>query len=299
MIIDFHAHWWPSDEYVHSKDAWKMTILGVNQGYYKPLGFDMEDAELEQQFFDPDGSVLLKRMEEAGVDKTVILPLDWEKVNGASTKHIMEQNRAYSELSEKHPDKIIAFFSIHPERENAPQSFKTAVSHWGMKGLKLYPPTGFYPTDKICTPFYEICLAYDLPVLFHGTTSPMSTEPYCHPDGFSQLAATFPELKIVVAHSGGREWQKEAIRACREHENIYLDISGLQSVKEKASFLNLIKYLFDSLGTFQKVLFGTDSPIFNGICEVKDMVTTLGQADVPEEELSNLMGNAGRRILKL
>ncbi len=299
MIIDFHAHWWPSSEYILSKDVWKKITHGVNQSYYKPLGINIEDFELEKQFFDPNGSVLLKRMKDAGVDKTVILPLDWENIYGEPAKNIMEQNKAYSELSKKHPDKIIAFFSIHPEKKNASQLFEAAVKYDGIKGLKLYPPTGFYPDDTICTPFYKTCLSHDLPVLFHGTTSSMLKKQYCHPEGFEKLAANFPELKIIIAHAGGLAWPKEAIQACQRNKNIYLDISGLQSAMNKGPFLKKVKYLFNSLGSFEKVLFGTDSPIFNGICETCDMVKNLGETEVPKEELLNLLGDTGRLILKL
>lgn len=299
MIIDFHAHWWPSNEYVLRKDVWKTIIHGINQGNYRPRGIHTDDADLEKQFFDPDGSALLKRMETAGVDKTVILPLDWENIYGRPEKDIMAQNRAYAALSQKYPDKIIVFFSIHPGRENAAQLFKAAVKHEGIKGLKLYPPTGFYPDDRVCTPLYKICLSYDLPVLFHGMASSMSKKQYCHPDGFTKLAVKFPGLKIIIAHAGGPEWAEQAIEACQQHKNIYLDISGLQSATNKDSFITSIRYLFDSLGSFEKVLFGTDSPIFNGICETGEMVNRIHKSDVPQKELSNLLGNTGCRILKL
>jgi uncharacterized protein len=297
MIIDSHAHWWPSDEYVQSKAAWKMLIKGLKERYYKPAGVDIGEDDLKKIFFDPDGSLLLNQMKEAGIDKCVILPLDWEKICGKAEKDIIEQNRVYAELSNKYPDKIISFFSINPERANAVKSFQTAVTEWGMKGLKLYPPTGFYPDDPLCTPFYEICCEYDLPVVFHGAGSPMSDTQFCHPDGFKRLADTFPELKIVIAHSGGTEWFKEAASLYRKRENIFMDISGFQGVRDTDIFKNFLKQLYDLAESFERIMFGTDNPIFNGVCKAADMVDAIYNIDLPEREKSNLLGNAAEKLL--
>ena len=48
--------------------------------------------------------------------------------NGVAEKGILEQNKVYADLSQKHPDRIISFFSIDPERDNAAKSFRTAVT---------------------------------------------------------------------------------------------------------------------------------------------------------------------------
>jgi predicted TIM-barrel fold metal-dependent hydrolase len=44
----------------------------------------------------------------------------------------------------------------------------------------------------------------------------ISDRQYCHPDGFRRLAEKFPELKIVIAHSGGTEWFRESAVLYRE-----------------------------------------------------------------------------------
>ncbi len=299
MIIDFHAHWWPSDMFVHAKPSWDIFIQGVNGTYYKPAKVDLTDNELKALYFDPEGAKLLKQMEEAGVDMTVLLPLDWGNVFGLPEMDIVKQNEVYAKLSKTHSDKIISFFTIDPIRENGSQYFQKAVKDWGMKGLKLYPPTGFFPFDDICMPFYKTCLNYGLPVVFHGTTSPISPIEYCHPDGFKKLADKLPELKIVIAHSGGLAWHVEALNACLEYDNIYLDISGLQSILDLEMFKGRITNMFSTLKSFEKVLFGTDNPIFNGMCSVKNMVSHLQGLDLPEIEKKNLLGNTAKRIMNL
>jgi uncharacterized protein len=297
MIIDIHAHWWPSKDYMISEDGWKIFLQGLNMKFYKPAGVSLKNEELEDYFFDPEGEKLIAEMEKAGTDKTVILPLDWGCILGEPNLDIIEQNKAYAKLASKRPDKIIAFFSINPLAGKSPEHFKTAVDEWGMKGLKLYPPTGFYPYDDSCTPYYKICLEHDLPVIYHGSTSSMSKTEFSHPDHFSVLAANFPGLKIVLAHAGGNEWRDQAIKACLYHKNIYLDISGWQLSGPHIS--KNISLLYSNLGSFDKVMFGTDGPIFNGMMKTKAFIWAIRKSDVPEDELDKLFVKSAKGILCL
>ena len=299
MIIDFHAHWWPSDRFVQSRQAWKTFIRGVNKRNYKTADIELKDEELEEFFFDPDGAKLLRQMNTAGVDMTVLLPLDWDKVNGAAERNIIEQNEAYSQLSKQYPDKFISFFSIDPERKDATPLFSTAVKEWGMRGLKLYPPTGFFPDDQCCSSLYEICLDYGLPVVFHGTTSVLSAISYCHPEGFRRLAKKYPALKIVIAHAGGLEWHTDAVQACLDYDHVYLDISGFQGILDPVVFKFALENMYSNLKSFEKVLFGTDNPMFNRMCPIKDMIANLKDLNIPEHEKANLLGNTGKNLLGL
>ena len=70
-------------------------------------------------------------------------------------------------------------------------------------------------------------------------------------------------------------------------------------VRDKSAFQNLLKMIYSKLGTFEKVLFGTDSPIFNGICAVHEMVEYIGRLDIPETQRANLLGNTAKRLLHL
>ena len=296
MIIDFHAHWWPGREYVNSRQSWKLIVAAINKTYYKALGIDLTDKALEKIYFDQDGSMLLEQMEIAGVDMTVLLPLDWGLVYGETDRDILEQNRVFAKFSQEHPDSIIAFFSIDPRREGAVRHFQTAVEDGAMKGLKLYPPTGFYPDDEVCQPLYEICLDRGLPVVYHAAPSPMQQVEYSHPDCFRRLAEKFPRLKIVMAHAGG-EWAGPAVAACRDHENIYMDISGWQTMAGGEP--DGVSYLFSKLDSFEKVFWGTDNPIFNGLMKAPDWVSSIKQSDIPEKEKSNLLGDSAARLLRL
>jgi hypothetical protein len=49
-------------------------------------------------FWDPDGEKLIKEMDEAGIDKTVIFPQDYGLPLGEPNITIKEQNKAFAEI---------------------------------------------------------------------------------------------------------------------------------------------------------------------------------------------------------
>jgi len=296
-VIDVHAHWWPGVEFVHQRSFWPLFIRHLTGNFFQGLGFEISEAALEQQFFDPQGIRLLANMDAAGIERTVLLPLDWGLTYGEAEVDIIAQNRAHVELAAKYPGRIVPFFGIDPSRQEGDRHFRTAVRDWGVKGLKLYPPCGFYPWDERCTPYYRVCLEYGLPVIFHGSPSPMTKVAYSHPQEFAKLAQQLPELRIVIAHAGGLDWLSAALEAAREHENIFLDLSGWQAVASRDQYGDRLQKLFKITKRFDQIMFGTDNPIFNGILSAADMVTAVRESTLPSEQKALLLGGTAARLL--
>ncbi|MCK5186296.1 MAG: amidohydrolase, partial [Deltaproteobacteria bacterium] len=97
---------------------------------------------------DPEAEGLLAEMDEAGIDKSVIFPVDFGVALGDPEVPIEEVNKKYSELARKHPDRLVAFAGVDPRRKDAPDLFKRCINEWGMQGCKLHPCAGFYPNQK-------------------------------------------------------------------------------------------------------------------------------------------------------
>jgi predicted TIM-barrel fold metal-dependent hydrolase len=137
QVTDSHAHWWPSREFVHQRSFWSPFIAHLRDSLFREMGFDISPETLERQFFDPEGRQLLVSMAAAGIDRTVLLPLDWGLQYGEAAIDIITQNRAYAELADRYPGRFVPFFGIDPNRADGDRHFRTAVCQWGMKGLKL------------------------------------------------------------------------------------------------------------------------------------------------------------------
>ena len=104
------------------------------------------------------------------------------------------------------------------------------------KGIKLYPPLGYYPNDTRLHPVYEYAQKKDIPIMSHCSrggvyvkkvTDEMLNESnpigrtvvkkkakqfsdiYTDPANYDPIATKYPDLKICLAHFGGdTEWDK-------------------------------------------------------------------------------------------
>lgn len=168
----------------------------------------------------------ISEMDEAKIDKAVILPLDYGLAIGEAKVSIEEQNQEYAKMAEQYPDRLIPFFGIDPRREGVLQLFEKAIDKWEMKGLKFHPTSGFYPNDKACYPLYERCQDLNLPVIVHTGPifSPLKSK-FAKPIYLDDVAADFPDLTLIAAHLG-YGWWEEAMFLAMNKSNIYLDIAA-------------------------------------------------------------------------
>ncbi len=251
-------------------------------------------------------------MDEAGVDKAVILPMDYYLTLGRSAATIEEINGFYAKMAAAYPDRLIAFVGVDPRRgKEALELFDRGVEKWGMRGLKVHPVVGFYMNDERAYPLYERCQKLGLPVLFH--TGAARALPMCsrfgQPIYIDDLAVNFPNLNLIAAHMGGHGWWKEALMMASWRPNVYLDISAWQRelVLWPLEFYRILRLILDSTAR-DRVLFGSDWPILKTILSEKSWVSSLREPDeaiaragftFTKEEVNALLGGNAARLLGL
>jgi len=135
----------------------------------------------------------------------------------------------------------------------------------GVRGFKFHPNTqAFWPHDRAHYPLYEVIAEAGLIALFHsGTTGIGAGMPggggvrlkYSNPMCVDDVAADFPELRIILAHPSF-PWQDEALAIAVHKPNVYIDLSGWSP---KYFPENLIRYTNTQLR--HKMLFGSDYPL--------------------------------------
>jgi hypothetical protein len=273
--------------------------------------FDEEFALIENSF-DPDGKKLIHAMFEAGIDKTVIFPSsDYDLLEGAGRAGvpIEERNLKCYQLAAEHPDKFVSFFSIDPRRQNAGKLFSEGLNQHGVKGLKLLPGSGFFPQDKVVYPLYEIASDHMVPVLFHSgpLVSPMKSK-FTDPLNYDEVAADFPDMSIVMAHSGFGYWPI-SLSIAQNKPNVYLEMSGWQTylARDPYYFYRSIRTIVNVI-TSKRVLFGTDSPFITRVLNQKEFVNAI--SNLPEDmiraglnlnqaELKDILGGNACRLLKI
>ena len=253
MVLDFHVH-------VGRMEDWHPWVIDFLR---------TQNPSLFENF---DGIMSPKGLEELlisqGVKKGVILAEYSPLTTGVVTNEFV-----HSFCRAGNRDMFIPFASVDPATDPDPAStLERCVSDMGFRGLKLYPSyQHFYPNDREVYPIYETAIELDIPVMFHTGTSIYrnSKMKFADPIHLDEVAADFPELKIVMAHSGRGFWYDRAFFLSRVHRNLYMEISGLPPKK-------LLEYFPDLERNADKVIFGSDWPGVGGIGENVEAIRSLG-----------------------
>ncbi len=152
----------------------------------------------------------------------------------------MQEAHEYAIRSVKqHSERLYLNAVINP-RNYVPQQLDE-LKGWresnNLRMLKLHPSMHNYylptyspfPGDvsrKMIYPVFEQARALNVPVMIH-----MGETPYAMPAQIAPVAEAFPDVPIVVAHSGANNIPanaNDAILLARGHGNVYLGVSWVQ-----------------------------------------------------------------------
>ena len=224
-------------------------------------------------------------MKEAGVDKSVILPVV------TSPKQFESINRFSAGKDGK--DGIIAFGGIHPDNED-PEEKLDYIKSLGLKGVKLHPDyQGTYVNDEKYIRIIRHAEKIGLITLIHAGYDVLSPDNvHCTPDRAIDMlkkADVKENNKIVLAHLGGHKGAEESLeKLCGR--NVWLDTSYVLN-KIEPSFL--IK-MFEKHG-YDKLLFASDSPWG----DQKSFVSTLKSLDISEENKEKIFYKNAKHLFAL
>ena len=137
----------------------------------------------------------------------VIFPVDAERETGFRRYN----NTEMLEIAAENSDVLIPFVSIDPHKGKlGVREARRLIEEYGVKGFKFHPTMqGFYPNDRMAYPLYEAINDGGAIALFHtGQTGVGSGMPggmgmrlkYSNPMYMDDVAADFPDLKIILAH---------------------------------------------------------------------------------------------------
>jgi hypothetical protein len=308
MIIDFHSHIWRREWRNETMwDAMAGMMIQRLGGARSPVSKEAVKNDIFANYLDPSGERHLQQMEEAGIELTVLHPLDYGLCTaGEAPASIEEQNQAHAEVVKRHPAKFAAFVGVDPRRDNALDLLKRGITEWGFKGLKLHPAAGFYPDDEGFDSIYRKACELNVPLLIHtGHIAPPLDDRFARPANIDALAARFPELTIIAAHMA-YDWWGELAEVGRKRPNVYTDISGWQptAVVDGSSFHQALGEILKSMGA-ERVLFGTDGLVFGRAMKAAEWIETLtilphgagGAISVTETEVRAVLGFNAQRLL--
>ncbi len=278
-FIDVHVHP-PTKEFI--VDAGGPHVKAAAEKF----GHSIELKTFEQ---------MLEEYSAAGVEKLVLFAWDAE-----TTSHRPRvTNEFISKVVERHPDRILGFASVDPHKKTAVKDLDYAIRELKLCGLKLHPQVqAFEPNSPRYYPLYSKCVEFDVPITFHSGSTYWGAGlkggggvklRFSDPMLLDDVAADFPELKLIMAHPGW-PWQDEQLAIAMHKENVSIDLSGWSPKYFQPLLVTYMTKLIP-----EKFLFGTDYPMLSPERWLKDFETLRVSAEVRNMVLRE---NA-RRLLKL
>jgi len=191
---------------------------------------------------------------------------------------------------------------ISPEAVSVVRRFR----EWGIRGLKLYPPTQrFSASDRAVYPLYEAAAEQGLAVLFHFgiTIAPVYDLRYADPLHLSGAANDFPDVTFAIAHCGAG-FLREALFLAYHTENIWVDTSGTNNWREFTPGAPPLETVFrDLVRTYgpRRIMFGTDSGIPGEyrVAILKEQRDLFDRLDLTPEDRAAIFGGNARRLFRL
>ncbi|WP_117214454.1 amidohydrolase family protein [Allorhizocola rhizosphaerae] len=192
----------------------------------------------------------------------VVFTVDAESATG----HPPVRSDEVAQACAEHPDVLIPFGSVDPWRAAAAvRQARRLVSEHGVRGFKFHPSLqAFHPNDRMAYPLYEALQELGMVALFHSGQTGIGAGlrggagirlAYANPMALDDVAADFPDLRIIIAHPSF-PWQDEALAVALHKPLVHIDLSGWSP---KYFPPQLVRYANTLLR--DKVLFGSDFPL--------------------------------------
>jgi len=269
LVIDFHLH----AGIYHELHPWVMEWMKTN----------VEDPEgLVRSVLTPEG--IQSYLRDNGVDYAVALA----ELSPITTG--MLSNEGVAELCSQ-VECLIPFCNINPFLVgNLAEELERYVTGMGFRGVKLYPTyQHFYANDSRLYPLYSKAQELGIPVMIHTGSSVFrgARLKYGDPLYMDDVAVDFPDLTLLMVHSGRGFWYDRAFFLAKLHANVYMEIAGLPPQK-------LLHYFPELERVADKVIFGSDWP---GMPDIKRNIEIIRGLPLKAETKDKILGENAARIL--
>lgn len=239
MIVDFHSHNFPAA--VAARAVGRLS--DAVEGELWPVG----DGTLENH---------LDHMDQAGIDKAVLLPVATKpsqyEVNLQTA--LMIRDGVFGERAAR---KIVPFAAIHPADDRWTQHIEE-IAAAGIKGVKVHPYyQNFSLSDPSVWPLFHKLADYGLTVVCHCGYDIGYPGRYdaCAPADIVALLKNVRDLKFVASHLGGCSGfpphATDGLLEC----GAYVDTSALHINRYRDEEMRLLRSW-----PRERILFGTDFP---------------------------------------
>ena len=261
-IVDIHSHY--------------MTCVPDSVGHYRRL----------------TASDQVHRVAVCALDLKLPFSSDWPFMSGFNTTNEQLEDL----IRQVGSPKLVPFCHVDPREKDAPRQVEHWIRQRGMRGVKLYPPQGWYPNDPRCI---EVCRAIQelgVPVLFHMgrvASHPALRSEYARPIYLEEVGLACPKLKLIVGHFAG-PWYLEAIHIAMSFPEWTFDLTT--SGHWNIDAIHHARGIPWDPG-MKRIVLGTDGTGENNLALVKRTREMLEPGGFTEEEFDLMFHHNGLRVL--
>lgn len=281
MIIDMHTHLFPKGAMTEKTWIHYAKVIGSALGIPPEV---IMQSPMVKEMVNATPEILIRDMDQAGIDKSVVFTVDWGLALEDFKVSIEDANKYVANAVSQYPDRLIGFVAVDPRRgEKAVKLLEQGVKEWGMKGLKLHPTAGYYPSNmSVMKGLYDKAMELGVPIMTHtGFIFGPLLAKFTQPIHLDDVGAKSPDLKIIAAHLGN-PWTEELLTLCQRRPAIYTDISSTAQTMLTYNPLKFIQDLRVAMNMFpKKVMFGSDWPLLKPAMDNKTLVTKMQHLAIP------------------
>jgi predicted TIM-barrel fold metal-dependent hydrolase len=246
--------------------------------------YDRGSDDIVNRFMTADAATVARRARQARIALTIVSPLSalLPRAKGDAVAGNIEAARVCAETPG-----LLQYVVIDPRR---PETYRQAGEMLQLPtaaGIKIHPEEHEYPIASFGDPIFEFAAKRRAVVLAH------SSERNSQAGDLVELANRFPEVRLILAHigcgwDGDYTHQVRAIQQSR-HGNVYADTSSARSITP-----NLIEWAVGEIGV-QRVLFGTDSPLYHAAMQR----ARIDYADLSDDQKRFILRENAERLFAL
>ena len=279
MITDVHTHFWAPE---HQGPPWTDGIGRVA----RTLAADQLDLVTIESYAAHLGPA----------ERSIVFGLQ------AHAAGIVVPNDVVAAFVRGVGGRTVGFMSVDPMRHDAVDEVERCHAELGLQGIKLGPVyQGTSPLHPQALRVFKTAERLGLPVMIHQGAIFANAGRLADSVALllDDVAITFPELRIIVAHMG-HPWVYETVVVMRRHANVFADTSAIPS---RPTVLATALAAAKEYGVLHKVLFGSDSPMvttqgaISGLRSVVARMQQVAYTPVTDSELHDLLHRPSFELL--
>jgi len=229
-----------------------------------------------------DGAETIRVMDLVGINQACV-----SASMGVFGEDMTNANDYIAGLLKEYPDRFIGMAVLNPNLyRDLPEEIDRCFMNLGMKTVKIHPHLHNCPiTDSRYQPVFEGAERYGYPILSHSGYGELEDSP----EMFLDLACKYPDVNIIIGHSGNSPRGLEiSLEIAKERPNIYLDTSGWAF-----SHPGAVEYAVEEIGA-ERIIFGSD---FSWIA-ASYALGIIAHSRLNATEKSVILGKNLRKLLK-